>query len=53
MIGLRLAFSTTLLLGLFNPVAADAQQVAKVARIGWLATNPTPPPARGLPPRTA
>ena len=35
MIGLRLAFSITLLLGgLFNPVAAEAQQAAKVARIG-------------------
>src|SRR5262249_61125396 len=37
MIGLRLAFSITLLLGgLFNPVAVAAQQAAKVARIGWL-----------------
>jgi len=34
---LRLAFSITLLLGgLFNPVAAEAQQAAKVARIGFL-----------------
>jgi putative tryptophan/tyrosine transport system substrate-binding protein len=40
MIGLRLAFSITLLLGgLFSPVAAGAQQAAKVARIGYLATN--------------
>jgi ABC-type uncharacterized transport system substrate-binding protein len=40
MIGLRLAFSITLALGgLFNPVAAEAQQAAKVARIGFLATN--------------
>ena len=37
MIGLRLAVSTTLLLGgLFSPVAAEAQQVAKVPRIGYL-----------------
>jgi ABC-type uncharacterized transport system substrate-binding protein len=37
MIGLRLAFSITLFLGgLFSPVAAEAQQAAKVARIGWL-----------------
>ena len=40
MIGLRLAFSITLLLGgLFNPVAAEAQQAAKIARIGYLARN--------------
>jgi putative ABC transport system substrate-binding protein len=40
MIGLRLAFTITLLLGgLFSPVAAEAQQAAKVARIGYLATN--------------
>jgi putative ABC transport system substrate-binding protein len=38
--GLRLAFSITLLLGgLFSPVATDAQQAAKVARIGFLAAN--------------
>jgi putative tryptophan/tyrosine transport system substrate-binding protein len=38
--GLRLAFSITLLLGgLFSPVAAEAQQATKVARIGYLATN--------------
>src|SRR5262245_49442827 len=38
MIGLRLAFSVALLLGgLFSPVAAEAQQAAKVARIGYLA----------------
>src|SRR5712692_9171148 len=37
MIGLRLAFSITLLLvGLFSPVAAEAQQAAKIARIGYL-----------------
>jgi putative ABC transport system substrate-binding protein len=35
--GLRLAFTITLLLGgLFSPVAAEAQQAAKVARIGYL-----------------
>src|SRR5712692_3421006 len=40
MIGLRLALCITLLLvGLFNPVAAEAQQAAKVARIGYLSTN--------------
>ncbi len=40
MLGLRLAFSITLALGgLFSPVAAEAQQAAKVARIGYLATN--------------
>ena len=45
MIGLRCAFSTTLLLGgLFSPVAAEAQQVAKIARIGYLATNLTTSP---------
>jgi len=38
--GLRLAFSITLALaGLFSPVAAEAQQPAKVPRIGFLATN--------------
>jgi putative ABC transport system substrate-binding protein len=38
MIGLRLAFSITLaLVGLFNPVAAEAQQAPNVARIGYLA----------------
>src|SRR2546427_11661132 len=55
MIGLRLASSITLaLVGLFNPVAAEAQQAAKIARIGYLAGNlaatPQPPEAfrRGL-----
>ena len=43
--GLRLALSITLAVGgLFNPVAAEAQQAAKVARIGYLgptlAANP-------------
>jgi putative ABC transport system substrate-binding protein len=38
--GLRLAFNITLFLGgLFSPLAAEAQQAAKVARIGWLAGN--------------
>ena len=38
--GLRLAFTITLLLGgLFSPSAAESQQAAKVARIGWLAGN--------------
>ena len=37
---LRLAFSITLLLGgFFSPVAAEAQQAAKVARIGFLALS--------------
>src|SRR6266581_2373496 len=45
MIGLRLAFSITLALGgLFNPVAAEAQQAAKIARIGWLGGNPATSP---------
>jgi len=40
MIWPMLAFSITLLLdGLFNPVAAEAQQAAKIARIGYLAIN--------------
>src|SRR5213593_581758 len=38
--GPRLAFSITLLLGgLFSPVGAEAQQAAKVARIGFLSLN--------------
>jgi len=41
MLGLRLAFSITLLLGgLFSPVPAEAQQAAKIARIGYLAISP-------------
>jgi putative ABC transport system substrate-binding protein len=40
MIGLRLAFSITLLLGgLFSPVAAEAQEAAKIVRIGYLPLN--------------
>ena len=40
MIGLRLAFTIILLLGgLFSPVAAEAQQAARVVRIGYLAAN--------------
>jgi putative ABC transport system substrate-binding protein len=42
MMGLRLVFSVTFaLVGLFNAVAAEAQQAAKVARIGWLGEEPT------------
>jgi hypothetical protein len=38
MIGLRLGFSITLLLGgFFDPLAAEAEQAAKIARIGYLA----------------
>ena len=38
--GLRLAFGITLAIGgLFNPIAAEAQQAAKVARIGYLEGN--------------
>jgi putative ABC transport system substrate-binding protein len=37
---LRLAFSIILALGgLFSPVAAEAQQTAKIARIGYLEGN--------------
>ena len=40
MIGLGLVFSIPLLLGgLFSPVAAGAQQAAKIARIGYLSPN--------------
>jgi len=40
LIGLRLAFTITLLLGgLFSAVAAEAEEVAKVPRIGHLNTN--------------
>jgi putative tryptophan/tyrosine transport system substrate-binding protein len=40
MIALRVAFSITLLLGgLFSPLAAEAQQAAKVPRIGYLNAN--------------
>jgi ABC-type uncharacterized transport system substrate-binding protein len=45
MIGFRLILSITLaLVWLFNTVAAEAQQVAKVARIGWLGDDPTRAP---------
>src|SRR5262245_41497735 len=38
MMGPRVAFSITLLLGgLLSPVAAEAEQAAKIARIGYLA----------------
>jgi hypothetical protein len=40
MIGRRLAFTITFALGgLFSPAMAEAQQAAKVARIGYLSTN--------------
>ena len=40
MLGARLVFiSTLVLVGLFSPVAAEAQEAAKVARIGYLGTN--------------
>ena|SRR5262245_60220071 len=40
MMGARLAFiSTLVLVGLFSSFAADGQEVAKVARIGYLGTN--------------
>ena len=48
MIGLRLVFSITLVLGgLLNPVPAAAQEAAKIARIGYLA------PDRGVAPYQA
>ncbi len=41
MIELRLAFTITLVFGgLFSPVVAEAQQAAKIARIGYLGDNP-------------
>src|SRR6185503_15231972 len=43
--GLTLAVSITLVLGgLFSPVAAEAQQAAKVPRIGFLVGNLAPNP---------
>jgi len=40
MIGLRLVFSISLLLGgLFSPLAPEAQQAAKITRIGYLLLN--------------
>lgn len=43
MIRLRLVFTITLLLGgLFSPVSADAQEAAKVARIGYLTATAGP-----------
>jgi putative ABC transport system substrate-binding protein len=39
-LGFKFVVSITLaFLGLFNPLAAEAQQVAKIPRIGYLATN--------------
>lgn len=41
MLGLRLVVSATLaLVSFFSPGAAEAQQAAKVARIGWLGLDP-------------
>jgi len=41
MIGLNLGLSITLLLGgLFSPLAVEAQQGERLARIGYLALNP-------------
>src|SRR5262245_63407683 len=43
MMRLGLAFSITLFLGwLFGPVGAEAQQAAKVARVGWLTADGNP-----------
>jgi len=40
MLGFKVVVSITLaFVGLFNPLAAEAQQVAKIPRIGYLATN--------------
>jgi putative tryptophan/tyrosine transport system substrate-binding protein len=48
MIGLRLAFSITLFVGgLRNPVVTEAQQVAKVPRIGYLGLNRAASPHLG------
>jgi hypothetical protein len=52
----RRVFIGTLAGGLVAaPLAAEGQQAAKVARIGWLSPNlaAAPPPDRGLPSRTA
>ena len=44
MIGPRLAWRITLLLGgLFSPVAVEAQEAARVARIGYLVLGPAAP----------
>ncbi len=44
MIGLKLAFGIALLLGaLFSPIAAEAEQAAKIARIGYLGSIGRPP----------
>jgi putative ABC transport system substrate-binding protein len=39
MIGLRLAFSIIVLVGLFSPVGAAPQHAARIARIGYLESN--------------
>ena len=45
MIGLRLVFTVTLVFGgLFSPVVAEAQQAAKIARIGYLGDDPAAGP---------
>jgi putative ABC transport system substrate-binding protein len=50
MMRLVVVFSITVLLGgLFNPVAAEAQQAAKIARIGYLGPNPAASAAPHLP----
>src|SRR5207249_12047494 len=47
MMGLRFAFTIPLLLGgLCNAVTAEAQQAAKVARVGWLARTDVDPATR-------
>jgi putative ABC transport system substrate-binding protein len=47
MLGLRLVFSITLLLGgLVSPVPAEAQQAAEPTRIGYLSTQSLSPPTR-------
>jgi putative ABC transport system substrate-binding protein len=47
MLGLRLVFGITLALGgLFSPLAAEAQQAAKVARIGYLTLDLAASPHR-------
>jgi len=54
MMGRRTFLGTLGLSVLALPLATEAQQAAKVARIGWLAVNLVASPhARGLPSRTA
>jgi hypothetical protein len=53
----QLGLAVVLVLSLIlSPLVVEAQQEAKVARIGWLGDRPVPvaaPPATGLLPRTA